>query len=159
MFTLAQRKRLFAEQYLSNPQEVYQAGVAAWPDNPREGLTIAQEWVNDPEVLKICSELQGNGVAANVPTKEAIVKELLDLGRSSIGEELSDRLKAYELAVKMLGYIAPPQTNVQSNTLVTHNRVMVVREFPSDDEWERQAKAQQQRLISNHNVDDEPTKH
>lgn len=158
MFTLAQRKKLFAERYLANPQEVYQAGVAAWPDDPREGLMIATVWPHDPEVQRYCNELHANGASINVPSRETIIQEVLDLGRTAANAELAERLKAYELAAKMMGYIAPPQTNVNNKTTLVNNRVMVVKDHGDANEWERKAKEQQKRLISNHDVSN-PTKH
>lgn len=156
MLTLEQRKRLFAEQYMATPQEIYKAGTAAWPDKPSEGLRVALEWVNDPEVIKYCNELRTAGISPNVPPKEQVVKELLDIGRD-VRAEAADRIKAFELASKLMGYIVPAQTNVK-NTIVTDNRVMVVRDHGSPDEWEAKAQIQQKKLIEGHAItDDEPT--
>jgi hypothetical protein len=155
MLTLEQRKRLFAEQYMATPQEIYKAGTAAWPDKPSEGLRVALEWVNDPEVIKYCNELRTAGISPNVPPKEQVVKELLDIGRD-VRAEAADRIKAFELASKIMGYIVPAQTNIK-HTTVTDNRVMVVRDHGSPDEWEAKAQLQQKRLIEGHAIRDEDT--
>lgn len=155
MLTLEQRKRLFAEQYMAAPQEIYKAGTAAWPDQPSQGLKLALEWVNDPDVIKYCNELRTAGISPNVPPKEQVVKELLDIGRD-IRAEAADRIKAFELASKIMGYIVPAQTNVK-NTIVTDNRVMVVRDHGPPSEWETKAQLQQKKLIEGHAITDDTT--
>lgn len=148
MFTIEQRKWLFAEQFVATPREIYKAGMAAWPDSPNQGLALALEWANDPEVIKYCGELRNSGVSPNIPQKEELVKELLEIGRN-IRSEAADRIKAFELAAKILGYIVPAQTNIK-HTSIVDSRVMVVRDHGDPDQWEERAKLQQRKLIEGH---------
>lgn len=87
--------------------------------------------------------VEAEGATGFIPTKEMIVFEILSVARQAENKET--RLKAYELAAKMQGWIEKGGTNVNLN--VQNNRVMIVRRHDTMEEFEAAARAQQDRLI------------
>ena len=88
--------------------------------------------------------VENNEAATFLPTKEVIIFEILSVARAAENKET--RLKAYELAAKMQGWIEKGGgTNVNVN--LQNNRVMIVRRHDTMEEFEAAARAQQDKLI------------
>lgn len=79
-----------------------------------------------------------------IPSKELVTFEVLSVARTA--EDKNIRLKAYELAAKMQGWIEKG-VGANVNVNVQNNRVMIVRRHDSMEEFEAAARAQQDKLI------------
>lgn len=149
-----ERKKKFAELLLKegNP---FQAALAVFPpEQLGDALQIAEQWAEDVEVKRYCEQIVKQvGDKAVLPAKETIVREVLALGRIT-DAEMRARLAAYRLIAEVCGYIEKPspQVNVNQNNMY---RVMQMPNHGTDEEWERKAVEQQQRLLE----DARATKH
>ncbi|WP_292414149.1 hypothetical protein [Methylophaga sp.] len=59
-----------------------------------------------------------------------------------------DYAKLGKLYADVRGFIEKPQTTINNNNNVTNNRVMVVRENGSDEDWEAKLRKQQDNLTN-----------
>lgn len=143
-------KEAFVREWLRTG-DVYKAGLTVFPSDTGRAMRAAWEWPNDPDILAYKQELiienEVAGHIAGMPTKHELAREIYLLAQSS-GEPLEERLAAYELSAKIMGYIERPSLNVNNNTLnVTNNRVMVIKDHGDDASWESAAARQQRGLL------------
>jgi hypothetical protein len=120
--------------------QVFPIATMGW-----ERSYISSNWTKDADVLA-AKEKHAETTSSPgdlLPDKEAFARKILD---DSVNWEPDDKVKAWKLYADVMGLIEKPGTTI-NNQPVTENRVMVVRDFGTDDEWERAAKLQQQRLL------------
>lgn len=141
------RKLLFAEALLKNPQDPFKIALKIVPDTGA-ALQAATEWPADLEVIEhqraLLNEL---GEAAFLPSEFDAARLAYSLAEKEEIEP-SDRIKALELYGKFRGLIQKPETVINNNnqTNVQVNRVMVVKEAASVEDWQAKAMRQQARL-------------
>ncbi len=144
-------KRLFGKALGMFPGDPFKAACAVFPDDPGKCLMVAAHWINDLIVIEAKHEyIDAKGKPLNVPTKEELVTKILDMADIET-VDFMDRLRAFELAAKLMDYMPKNNGNVQVNdnrVMNVTNKVMVVPTSPNNDEWEQRAKAQQARLVS-----------
>lgn len=121
-------------------------------DNIARAYAAAEIWQRDLDVLEnVRIFKQNGGVDAediSLPTKEQIGKEIVALARDCTDPE--EKLKGYKLYAELMGMVTKPETQV--NVQVNNNKVMKVSDYGTDDDWEREAAAQQARLIASASV-------
>ena len=128
--------------------EPFKAAMAVFPDNVPLALQVSKTWPHDPAVVEHKAfELDNGGEERHAPTSIALARMALDVANSAL--EDADKLKAIELAGKLLGHLGTggANVNVTNNTLVDNRRVMAYKDHGSDDEWEEAARKQQAALI------------
>lgn len=144
--TEPEAKLKFAELMLKHPGDprrcaeilAYSVGIADVATVHR----IAVNWQNDQFVMDECARLlEVNGPEYYLPSK-------LDLARKVWGIvdgrfDPKDQLSAAKQYAELMGFVEKPGTNVTVNV----NRVMQVKDYGTDDEWEQKALAQQRRVI------------
>lgn len=140
-------KLRFARELLKFPTNPLYVARIVCPNVPYQAEYIAQHWPYDTEVQCMMNTLIAEeGVKATLPTKVDVAREVFNLATDTKAEH-KDKLKAFELYARMMGYIErPPEVTV--NTGGVTNRVMVVKDHGADGEWEKLAIAQQQRLVA-----------
>lgn len=142
---IAKRKELFAELLLKEPAEPFKVALIVYPDNTSRALRIAREWPQDEEVKALQKSIvDAEGEMPFLPTKAEAARLAYSIANNDrlITE---DRLNALKLYCSVRGFIEKPAAAVVNNNVVT-NRVMVVRDYGTDDQWEQKAIAQQARL-------------
>lgn len=145
-------KTAFAEALLRAPSQPVLAGRIAFPNDPQSAFRACNEWPFDAEVIAIQAELvKRHGAAHFLPSREDIANLVLAEAQAtnfSGGKALAaeDRLKAYKLYCEIRGFIEKPGVQID-NRSVTFNRVMVVKDHGSNDEWGAKVASQQERLL------------
>lgn len=144
-------KRRFAAEMLRRPGEPFRVAYELFVDNPNDEYSnmvstlAARDWAHDPIVIAERQRLQTEiGQAAELPTKETIMLEILDLARTS--KTVPDRLKAYAQYSEMQGYTGR-NSGAGAGIAMYANKVMLVKDHGTDEQWESGLKAQQQKLI------------
>jgi len=143
-------KKQFAQQLLKL-QDPFKAALSVFPqeENLNFALKIANEWPNDFEVLEAKSELLTEGF--KVHDKEQLRAELIDELRGIVKntqEFATDRVRAAEAVGKLAALIEKPETNINANVQNVTNRVMIVREQSTTEEWEANLLKQQDALTN-----------
>lgn len=141
-------KLAFAGALLKHPQDLegrFAAALSVTSDTGR-ALIMANKWLDDPIVTAEQMRLlkgADEGDLNFIGTKADFAREILEQARTQWDGEV--KIKFYKLYAETRGFIAKPDTNV--NVQVNNNRVMVVKDMGSDDDWERKAQNQQRALI------------
>lgn len=150
--TPQEQKQLFAEALLRAPNQPVVAARAVFPLDPGKAFIASTQWPHDAEVLAYQRQLLDRfGAKHFMPTKEQLAMIVLLSAEEtnfsgSKKHEYGDRLKAYELYAKILGFIERPGINVQNNTMI--NNVMVVRDHGTNEDWASKAANQQKALLT-----------
>lgn len=147
-----EQKKKFAYEFLRDPNNSF--GVAKNifndPYDPKivgKALRISREWPKDPVVIAEKERLlKNNGERHFLPTKEQLSRELLTKAREA--KDFDSSHKFYKLYAETQGLIEKPTTNITANIQNHSNRVMVITNNGSDEDWEVKAKAQQEKLIN-----------
>lgn len=122
--------------------------------DPGVAETAVRVWNSSPIVMQERMRLQEeHGERAELPTKEKVLKEVLELGRSRT-LTANERLNAYKLYSEMSGYtgrnsMAAPSVSVFAN------KVMYVPNQGTDAQWEQAAAKQQAQLVVDARADSE----
>lgn len=137
-------KDAFAAALLRSPDDPFAAALQVFGNDTRTAMFVAQEWVRDLYVLQKQAELlEAFGEDEFLPSKATLARDLFALARST--KDTKDKVAAYKLFAEVRGMIEK-QTAI-ANVTVNNNRVMVVKDHGSDDDWERVARSQQAKLI------------
>lgn len=145
----AELKKEFARLTLSadNHADNFQAALRLFPTNTNRALRVANEWPICNEVLEARAALIGElGEEATLPSKVTFTRTLYD--RMSKCYTTDEFVKVAKLIADVQGFIEPPKTTINNNNTVAVNRVMIVRENGSDQDWEQKLRKQQEVLVS-----------
>lgn len=141
-------KVAFAAALLKHPKDLegrFAAALTVTADTGR-ALFMANKWVDDADVLAEQERLVNSadeGELDFIGTKAEFAREVLDAARNAWDGDIKH--KFYKLYAEARGFIVKGDNNV--NVQVNNNRVMIVRDMGSDDDWERKAQTQQRALI------------
>lgn len=126
----------------------FKAGLATFTSDSGRAMRASWEWPVDATVLQMRAEIIAeDGERAGLPTKEEMALEVYRVAQNA--ETTEDKLAAYELAGKMLGYIERPSVSITNdNRSVTVNRVMAYKDHGDDDAWERAVASNQKALAA-----------
>jgi len=139
-------KTAFAVELLKNPADAFKAALQVFPDDTGLALRAAHTWPKDPFVLaeqeRITSE---EGEGAFLPGKAELCRKIWErLQKDYVVTE--DFVKIAKLYAEVRGFIEKPNTNIVTN--VVTNKVMVVKDLGTNDEWEMKAERQQRELLN-----------
>lgn len=141
-------KTQFAELSLREP-DPFKVALVVFPNDTGRALRVANEWPNDPEVKTLRQafvDSEEDGETAFLPTKAEAARLAWNIARDT--ERMTeDRLKALKLYADIRGFIEKPQVAV-NNTVNNVQRVLVVKDYGTDDDWRTALRAQQKRLIN-----------
>lgn len=149
-------KLAFARAWLKAPKNPFEAARTVFGLNTGAALHAATNWTTDAEVLAECARLkEDEGAKSFLTSKEELARKILEAvedppletqGGWQARIPIEDKLKAFKLYAEVMGYIEKPQAVINNNP-VTNNRVMVVKDSGSDEDWEKKAARQQKELI------------
>lgn len=130
----------------------FAAAQRTFPGNTSEAIYKTVSWPNDPEVLAFIAELTATTPKSSLlPTKEDLGRTIYDLCSDFDKKmDVKERLYGFRLFGEIMGYIEKPGAagnNVTVNNVVA-NKVMVVKDHGTDEDWERKVQQQQEKLIS-----------
>jgi hypothetical protein len=147
-------KRRFAVELLRTPTAPFEAAQRTFPGNITLAIFKSVSWPQDPEVLQYINELTETRAPLDLlPTKDALGRAVFDLvhdmGRKM---DVKERLAGYRLYGEIMGFIDKKGENaggvnvsVQNNI---GNKVMIVKDHGTDDDWEAKLLAQQENLVA-----------
>lgn len=140
-------KKVFAIALLHNPADSFKAAVKVFGADAGRALQIYNVWPVDVDVMRFQAEyIQEHGADKTLPTKENFARTVFDIANDK-GNDLETRLKYFKLFGDIEGYIQKPGiTNNITNATQINNKVMVMKDHGSDDEWARKLNEQQQKL-------------
>lgn len=114
-------------------------------DDKGEALRMAFEWKDDPVVVREVARLREAGeVEALLATKADAAQLAWQMAKTL--PEGKDRIAALKLFGDFMEYT--PKSGGQNVNVQVVNRVMEVRRFDSDEDWEIKAARQQERLLN-----------
>lgn len=141
-----QRKRLFAELLLKNPSNPFEVALKVLSDTG-EALRAANEWPADLFVIDYQKQLiKKHGDMAFLPNEVESARLADDMARGKV-RATTEQIAALKLYTELRGWTGKAAT-INNNNVVQVNRVMVVKDHGTDDEWEAKAIRQQARLRS-----------
>ena len=139
-------KREFALRLLEARGDAHAAALRVEPHDVATRLFLLTECPTDPIVLNEMDRLIAErGHAAFLPDKHALAAAIFE--RANKSKSADDAFKGFKLYADVMGYIEKPGTTINNNSVTDNRSVVVVRDFGSDDDWERKLVAQQTRLI------------
>jgi len=141
-------KAEFARLLLKSPSDPFKAALMLFPDNTNRALRVANDWPADPEVMAAqAALLEEDGELSFLPTKADFARKIWDkMDEERLAPE--DFAKLGKLYADVRGFIEKPQTNINNNVNNVTNRVMVIRESESNDDWEAKLRKQQEDLTN-----------
>jgi hypothetical protein len=127
----------------------FKVALEMFPGDTALALQVSQEWTRDSFVKaereRFADEL---GDLAFLPSKADLARAIWDKANATTGYICTeDFTKLMRLYAEVRGFIEKPGLNVQTNVNV-NNRVMVITDHGTDEEWALKVKSQQARLIS-----------
>lgn len=142
----------FAAALLREPENAFKAGVEVFGADTGRALYAATKWLNDAEVLAERTKLlQTHGARAFLPSKEDYAREVW---KQATNERVpvEDRTRLLALYGDVMGFKEAAQKNAGGIT-INNNKVMLVKDFGNDSDWEARAAAQQHALTNASIVD------
>ncbi len=138
-------KQQFALALLTFVGDATKAAERVAPGNAYYAKYMAEHWPNDPYVIRAKKELIDEyGDDFFLPSKYDLGRKLTVIMDTC--PDPTSKLRAIELYARIFSHLQPNGAiNVNSNN-VTTNKVMLVRDYGSDDQWEERALAQQRQL-------------
>lgn len=137
----------FAKALLAQPDNPFAAALTLVPNDAGRAIMLSMEWRDDPEVKAEMDRLIAErGPLAFLPQKEDIARDIYGLTKAEVKGTITEKLAAFRLYSELMGFIKQPDKNV--NLQLNQNRVMIVQDMGTDEEWEASLKEQQKKLIS-----------
>lgn len=136
----------FAKLLLKEPTDPFVVALKLFPENVNRALKVAVEWPGDSEVKaaqeKLLSEVEDE--FSLLPTKASFSNLIL----AKMGEAAPDDFaKLAKVYADVRGFIEKASTNVNTGNTVV-NKVMIVKDNGTDDEWSAKLLKQQEKLVS-----------
>lgn len=141
------QKREFALRYLEYRRDAAKAAARLFPHDIASRMWALTELPFDPFVVQECERLLAeHGYERFLPDKFEVASMLYNTAEQAKSPD--DKVKAAKAYAEIMGFIDKSgAVNVDARTLVDNRSVIVVRDFGTDDDWERKAVEQQRRLI------------
>lgn len=143
----SEQKAQFALELLKDPSDPFKAALRVFGENTGMALLASNRWPDDPEVLAITQKaVEELGDMHFLPSKADLARLAWNLANNE-RVDTDNRLKAMRLYGDIRGFIEKQGTVINNNVL-TNNKVMVVKDHGTVEDWERGLLQQQNRLIS-----------
>lgn len=141
-----ENKTAFAVEFLKSPDDAFKAALQVFPHDTGQALRAAHTWPKDPFVVAETERLSGElGDDAFLPGKAELCRNIwARMQKDFVSSE--DFVKLAKLYAEVRSFIEKPNTNV--NVAVVTNKVMVVKDLGTNDEWEMKAERQQRELLN-----------
>jgi len=140
-----EQKDRFAEALLRTPTDPFRAALTVFGNDTATALRISNLWPYDLYVLQRQAELlEQFGPDEYLPTKQQVARRIYEVGENAADNK--DKLAAFKLYAELRGFV-PKGEGVTNNLTVNNNRVMIMKDFGTDEQWESAAVGQQTKLI------------
>lgn len=135
-----ENKVRYARLLLEYPKDPFKAACELFPQDTRMALWAASHWVHDPEVKEAQRKARETLVLNDNPGKAEAARDVWNRIQSCYDPEVY--VKLMKLYADIMGYIEKPKDGTTVN-VNTQNRIMVVKDHGSNDQWEEKLKQQQ----------------
>lgn len=147
MSSILEKKKKFAIALLHSPSQSFECAKEVFGDDIGSCLKFHNAWKKDLEVRQFQADyIKEFGAETTLPSKETMAREVYEVAHDS-NQDPETRLKFYKLYGDVQGYIQKPGTTINNNTQLVSNKVMVIKDKGTDEEWEEQLRLQQVKLI------------
>lgn len=145
-------KTKFAAALLREPGNAFIAATKVFGSDTGRALYASTHWIHDDFVESERDKLlKGNGARAFLPTKEDYAREVWAQATNE-RVPVEDRARLLSLYGDVMGFKESAQKNSGGIT-INNNKVMLVKDFGNDADWEARAAAQQHQLTNASIVD------
>ncbi len=143
---LIEYKKQFASEWLKCPNDPFKAALAVFGVDTGSALRAAQEWPKDGFVIAEQARLQAEGFEVYKPEelRNKLITELLKIVENEKAYA-DDKIKAADQIGKLKALHPKQETNINNN-VITANKVMLVRDHGSNEDWEHKLREQQRSL-------------
>ena len=149
--TELEQKKRFAVELLKDPNDPFKAALQVFGQDTGMALRASSTWPKDTVVLDYMQEAIGElGDLHFLPSKADLAREAWTLATDA-RVPVDDRLKAMRLYGDVRGFIEKQGTVINNNVL-TNNKVMLVKDHGSTDNWEERLIEQQAKLVEDANA-------
>ncbi|AMW36121.1 putative small terminase [Xanthomonas phage XAJ2] len=142
------QKHAYAAMLLQEP-DPFKAALRTFDGDTGFAIRIYLHWPEDPIVIAEQKRIKADNPNMDLDKladKAATAKLAWEIAEQKLYEP-KDRLAALKLYAEIRNYIEKPKAG-DVNVQVQQNRVMVVKDHGSDDDWKEKARLQQARLKS-----------
>lgn len=149
----AEDKRKFALELLKRPDAPFEAACLVFGDDTGKALEASTRWPHDPEVMAhMALAVEEVGEMQFLPTKADLARRAWYIANNE-KVPVEDQLKALRLYGDIRGFIERQGgVVVNNNNSLISNKVMLVTDHGSTDQWEGSLIEQQTRLITDANA-------
>ena len=141
-------KRKYAELLLKTPEDPFKAACVLFPTNTNKAVWVSDNWSLDEDVLAFQNELlTERDEESFLPSKSEFARKIWQK-MNNTHVDVDDYTKLGRLYADVRGFIEKPQTTINNNTQNVANRVMVISDKGTEDEWEAKLLKQQKELVS-----------
>lgn len=143
-------KERFAAELLKTPENAFGAACRIFGMDTQTALRVSVEWVLDIVVLrKQAALLEEYGEEYYLPSQVELARKVWGLAIDDKADR-KDKREAYKLYAEIRGWLKTGGGGVTvNNNVLNANRVMMLKDFGTDDNWEETAKKSQMKLVSN----------
>ena len=142
---ILERKKIFARALFKDPGNLFNAAMEAWGGDTGQACQCTLAWKNDPDVLAEIRELNSKPMEETIASKIETCRLAWEMANDPDCPH-KDRVAALRLYSEINEFITK-QTKASAQVNVQTNKVMVVKDHGSDEDWERKVANQQARLI------------
>jgi len=142
-----ERKIQFARFLFRDPANPFNAATSVFPDDIGEACKAALEWTKDETVINEIERLKAEKPDEIIPDKNEAL--LLAWRIANNAYEAKDRISALRLFAEISGHMPDKTINKNIKTEESKiNKVMLVKDHGSNEEWESDLLNQQGKLVN-----------
>jgi len=141
-------KLQLAHNLLKFPDDVDKAIIMTLGGPDIKAMTwIKENWLDSESFNNLKMKLLNkHGEEYFLPSKADVAREIYT--ESSKSMHLDDKIKGYELYCKLMGMIKK-DAKVSVNVGDTNNKIMLLKDHGSDEEWRKKIRDNQKKLMEN----------
>lgn len=146
-----EQKEKFAKLFLDYGGDLlashnFKAAIELFPEDTRTALKIATEWPHDSEVKGFIKKIQDFETSIDsLPSKKDLAEDIWKKMQKPYVDPKEYAALA-KLYAEVRGFIEKPENKQVVN--INQNRVMVIKDQGSPDEWSNKAEKQQRDLVN-----------
>lgn len=133
--------KLFNEKLIEYGGDRLKAAMAVYPNDMVKAVTLSKAGIEKKNTVAIVEEDED----IKLPSKAEHCKELYTIFKD-VNYSLKERLVASHQFAEIQGTIQKPGTVVNNN--IMQQKVMVVKDYGTNENWEEKLRIQQQKLVS-----------
>lgn len=141
-------KIAFAGALLRTPNDPHIAARKVFPNNDHRSIIVGETWPRDPFVIQAQVRLiEELGEEAFLPSKFDVARKVFELADSK-KNTTAEALACLRMYAELMEYITKGVgVQVNHTTNVQNNKVMVMTDHGTAEDWERKLIAQQTNLV------------